>query len=82
MTSGLVLLLVVSCTAISDLSLLPLEEQISEMGWQGRDLALVVVMGASQGDAPRLPLTNRPNTAAVYRLLEAIACIAPIPAAS
>ncbi|MDB6060530.1 MAG: hypothetical protein JWM78_633 [Verrucomicrobiaceae bacterium] len=72
-TSSLVLLLVVSCTAISDLSLLPLEEQYAK--WDGRasDLALVVVMGASQSDAPRLPLTNRPNSAAIYRLLEGLA---------
>jgi uncharacterized SAM-binding protein YcdF (DUF218 family) len=70
---GVFLLLFTSCTAVSDLSLLPLEERYPK--WDGRssDLALVVVMGASQSDAPRLPQTNRPNTAAVYRLLEAIA---------
>jgi uncharacterized SAM-binding protein YcdF (DUF218 family) len=72
-TGGVLLLLFTSCTAISDLSLLPLEERYPK--WDGRssDLALIVVMGASQADAPRLPQTNRPNTAAVYRLLEAIA---------
>ncbi len=72
-TSSLALLLVTSCTAISDLSLLPLEEQYPKWDGKSSDLALVVVMGASQSDAPRLPMTNRPNTAAVYRLLEAIA---------
>lgn len=72
-TGGVVLLLFTSCTAISDLSLLPLEERYPK--WDGRssNLALVVVMGAGESDAPRLPQTNRPNTAAVYRLLEAIA---------
>ena len=72
-TGGLTLQLLASCTALSDLSLLPLEEAYPK--WDGRNhgLAYVVVMGASQGDAPRLPLTNRPNTAAVYRLLEGIA---------
>lgn len=72
-TCGLVLLLVSSCTAISDLSLLPLEEQYPKWDGKPSSLALVVVMGASQSDAPRLPITNRPNSAAVYRMLEAIA---------
>jgi uncharacterized SAM-binding protein YcdF (DUF218 family) len=72
-TGGLLLLLVMSCTAISDLSLLALEEQYPKWNGKASGLALIVVMGASQGDAPRLSLTNRPNTAAVYRLLEAIA---------
>lgn len=72
-TGGVTLLLLASCTAISDLSLLPLEEAYPKWDGVAHGLAYVVVMGASQGDAPRLPLTNRPNTAAVYRLLEGIA---------
>jgi uncharacterized SAM-binding protein YcdF (DUF218 family) len=72
-TSGVVLLLVTSCTAISDLSLLPLEEQYPKWDGQSSNLAYVVIMGASQSDAPRLPVTNRPNAAAIYRLLEGIA---------
>ncbi len=71
--SGLLVLLLASCTAISDLLLLPLEERYPKWDGSGAQLDCVVAMGASQADAPRLPLTNRPNTAAVYRLLEAIA---------
>lgn len=72
-TLGLAVLIISSCTAISDLMLLPLEERYPK--WDGRadGSEMVVVMGASQSDAPRLPLTNRPNSAAVYRLLEGIA---------
>src|SRR5690606_12974751 len=72
-SGGGALLVLVSCTAISDLSLLRLEEQYPKWDGKPSGLALVVVMGASHGDAPRLSLTNRPNTAAVYRLLEGIA---------
>ena len=70
---ALVVLVLCCCTAVSDLLLLPLEGRYPK--WDGRPHAieLVVVMGASQDDAPRLPLTNRPNTAAVYRLLEGVA---------
>jgi uncharacterized SAM-binding protein YcdF (DUF218 family) len=67
------LLAVSSCTAISDLLLLPLEERYPKWNGQNDDLAFVVVMGAGQEEAPRLPLTNRPNSAAIYRLLEGIA---------
>jgi uncharacterized SAM-binding protein YcdF (DUF218 family) len=67
------LLVLSSCTAISDLMLLPLEERYPKWNGQGDNLAFVVVMGAGQQEAPRLPDTNRPNTAAVYRLLEGIA---------
>jgi uncharacterized SAM-binding protein YcdF (DUF218 family) len=67
------LLVLVSCTAISDLMLLPLEERYPKWNGQGDNLAFVVVMGAGQQDAPRLPETNRLNSAAVYRLLEGIA---------
>lgn len=71
-TFGFGVLVIASCTAVSDLMLLPLEERYAK--WDGRaaGIEMVVVMGASQGDAPRLPLSNRPNTAAVYRLLEGI----------
>lgn len=72
-TVAVMLLLVASCTAVSDLSLLPLEEAYPKWDGVGHGLAYVVVMGASQSDAPRLPLTNQPNTAAVYRLIEGIA---------
>ncbi|HSB96787.1 MAG TPA: ElyC/SanA/YdcF family protein [Spongiibacteraceae bacterium] len=67
------ILVALSCTAISDLLLLPLEERYPKWNGQGDNLAFVVVMGAGQQEAPRLPDTNRPNTAAVYRLLEGIA---------
>ncbi len=72
-TGALVVLVISSCTAISDLALLRFEERYPK--WDGRPqgAAFVVVMGAAQSDAPRLPLTNRPNTAAIYRLLEGIA---------
>ncbi len=71
-TIGLGVLIISSCTAISDLALLPIEERYPK--WQGttEKIDYIVVMGAGQEDAPRLPLTNRPNTAAVYRLLEGI----------
>lgn len=73
LTFGLAVLIVCSCTAISDLALQPIEERYPK--WQGgaEKIDYVVVMGAGQGEAPRLPLTNRPNTAAVYRLLEGVA---------
>ncbi|HET8710778.1 MAG TPA: ElyC/SanA/YdcF family protein [Spongiibacteraceae bacterium] len=72
-TFGLGVLLVASCTAISDLALLPIEERYPKWQVRSDNLDYIVVMGASQGEAPRLPLTNRPNTAAVYRLLEGVA---------
>lgn len=71
-TAGSALLIICSCTALSDLLLLPLEESYPKWNGQAADVEMVVVMGASQGDAPRLPLSNRPNTAAIYRLLEGI----------
>ena len=72
-TGAVTLLLLASCTAISDLALLPLEEKYPKWDGHNHGVQYVVVMGASQGDAPRLPQTNRPNTAAVYRLLEGVA---------
>lgn len=71
-TLGLGVLIISSCTAISDLLLLPIEERYPK--WRGgtEKVDYIVVMGAGQADAPRLPLTNRPNTAAVYRLLEGV----------
>jgi len=72
-TSGLLILIVCSCTAISDLALLPLEESYPKWDGQPNQIELVVVMGAAKSDAPRLPLTNRPNSAAIYRLMEGIA---------
>lgn len=72
-TAGLLVLIVCSCTAVSDLALLPLEERYPKWSGQPDQVEIVVVMGASQSDAPRLPLTNRPNSAAIYRLLEGIA---------
>ena len=69
-----VLVLGLSSLELAQISLLfPLETRYAK--WQGdaRDkLAYVVVMGASHADLPRLPLSNRPNTAALYRLVEAI----------
>lgn len=72
-TTGLLILIICSCTAISDLALLPLEESYPKWEGQPNQAEFVVVMGASQSDAPRLPLTNRPNSAAIYRLMEGIA---------
>jgi uncharacterized SAM-binding protein YcdF (DUF218 family) len=72
-SSAWLLLVLVSCTALADLMLLPLEERYPKWDGRGDNLAFVVVMGAGQQDAPRLPETNRPNPAALYRLLEAIA---------
>lgn len=72
-TSGLIVLIICSCTAVSDLALLPLEERYPKWDGQPNQSEFVVVMGASQSDAPRLPTTNRPNSAAIYRLLEGIA---------
>jgi uncharacterized SAM-binding protein YcdF (DUF218 family) len=72
-TLGLGVLVISSCTAISDLLLLPLEERYPKWQHSATKVDYVVVMGAGQGEAPRLPLTNRPNTAAVYRLLEGVA---------
>lgn len=72
-TAGLAVLIISSCTAVSDLLLLPLEEKYPKWQSSAEKIDYVVVMGASQAEAPRLPLTNRPNTAAVYRLLEGIA---------
>lgn len=72
-TLGLVVLIACSCTAISDLALLPLEEHYSKWNGQPTQAEFVVVMGAAQSDAPRLPTTNRPNSAAIYRLMEGIA---------
>lgn len=69
---GLVILIISSCTAISDLALLPIEERYSKWQDTAAKVEYVVVMGASQSDAPRLPLSNRPNSAAIYRLLEGI----------
>ncbi len=71
-TLGLGTLIISSCTAISDLLLLPLEEHYPKWQQSAEKIDYVVVMGASQADAPRLPLSNRPNTAAVYRLLEGL----------
>ena len=72
-TIATALLVLASCTAISDLLLLPLEERYPKLRAPAANIDFVVVMGAGQSDAPRLPLTNRPNAAAVYRLLEGIA---------
>lgn len=71
-TGGLGVLIVSSCTAVSDLALLRLEERYPKWRPTGEKIDYVVVMGAAQADAPRLPLSNRPNSAAVYRLLEGI----------
>jgi uncharacterized SAM-binding protein YcdF (DUF218 family) len=53
--------------------LLPLEERYPKWSGADDDLEFVVVMGAAQQQTPRLPETNRLNTAGVYRLLEGIA---------
>lgn len=71
--AALTLLVLCSCTAVPDLLLLPLEERYPKWDGQPDAVEMVVVMGAAQADAPRLPLTNRPNSAAIYRLLEGIA---------
>lgn len=67
-------LVAVSCTAVSDLALLPLEERYPKWNGANDELAFVVVLGASaQDETPRLPETNLLNTAGTYRLLEGIA---------
>jgi uncharacterized SAM-binding protein YcdF (DUF218 family) len=66
-------LVLASCSAVSDLLLLPLEERYPKWNGADDDLAFVVVMGAAQQQTPRLPETNRLNTPGVYRLLEGIA---------
>ena len=67
-------LVAASCTALSDLALLPLEERYPKWSGANDELAFVVVLGASaQDETPRLPVTNLLNTAGTYRLLEAIA---------
>lgn len=72
-TGTWLMLVLASCSAVSDLLLLPLEEQYPKWNGADRDLAFVVVMGAGQQQTPRLPETNRLNTAGTYRLLEGIA---------
>lgn len=80
-TSGRVLasaawlvLVLASCSALSDLLLLPLEERYPKWSGANDELAYVVVLGASaQDETPRLPDTNQLNTAGTYRLLEGIA---------
>jgi uncharacterized SAM-binding protein YcdF (DUF218 family) len=68
------LLFAASCTAVSDLALLPLEERYPKWSGANEELAFVVVLGAgAQDETPRLPDTNLLNTAGTYRLLEAIA---------
>jgi len=68
------LVLGLSSLEIAQTSLLyPLETRYPK--WQpeaGQHFAYVVVMGAAHADLPRLPLSNRLNEAAVYRLVEAI----------
>lgn len=74
------LLFLASCTAVSDLLLLPLEERYPKWDGTNGNLAFVVVMGASQQQTPRLPETNRLNSAGMYRLLEGIAVYRANPA--
>lgn len=69
------LILGLASLEIAQTSLLyPLETRYPK--WQGGPLEqrvdYVVVMGAAHADLPRLPLSNRLNAAAVYRLVEAI----------
>lgn len=71
-TGAWLILALCSCTALSDLLLLPLEERYPKWNGADDDLAFVVVMGAAVQDAPRLPETNRPNTAGIYRLVEGV----------
>jgi uncharacterized SAM-binding protein YcdF (DUF218 family) len=67
-------LVAASCTALSDLALLPLEERYPKWSGANDELAFVVVLGASaQDETPRLPETNLLNPAGTYRLLEALA---------
>ena len=50
----------------------PLESRYSKLRGTVEDVRYVVVMGAAHFDHPILPLSNRPNNAAAYRLLEGI----------
>lgn len=72
-TAG-VLLLGLSSLQLAQIHLLqPLENHYPKWrGATGQTLDYIVVMGAAHADAPRLPLSNRLNTAAIYRLVEAI----------
>jgi len=72
-TAGLLFLLASSSTSVLDHLLFGLER--SYPVWREHDahLTYVVVMGAGNSDSQILPLTDRPDSAAVYRLLEGIA---------
>lgn len=50
----------------------PLESRHPKLRGEAEGVRYVIVMGASHFDHPILPLSNRPNNAAAYRLLEGI----------
>lgn len=73
-TVGALIIGAASFDHVSNALLIPLEQQYPK--WQGGSipgLAYVVVMGAAHADNPRIPLTDRPNPAALYRLVQGIA---------
>ena len=72
-TAGLLFLLVSSSSSLFDHLLYGMERTYPVWREHDAHLAYVVVMGAGNSDSHTLPLTDRPDTAAVYRLLEGIA---------
>jgi uncharacterized SAM-binding protein YcdF (DUF218 family) len=72
-TLGLLLIVLASLGRVTNALVVPLEDEYPK--WQGPipGLTYVVIMGAAHADNPRIPLTNRPNPAALYRLVEGIA---------
>lgn len=50
----------------------PLESRYPKLRGEVEGVRYVIVMGAAHFDHPILPLSNRPNNAAAYRLLEGI----------
>lgn len=69
-----VLVLVLSALDPIAVSLLkPLETQYPKLREPVPGVRYVVVMGAAHSDNPLIPLTNRPNGAAIYRLVEGVA---------
>lgn len=72
--SAFSLLFVCSLPVVAGWLIEPLESRYPR--WQpveGSSLGFVIVMGGSHVDVDRLPLTNRLNTASIYRLLEGVA---------
>lgn len=72
MGGALALLLLSAWDPVASGLLHPLESRYGKLRGQIDDVRYVVVMGAAHYDHPVLPLSNRPNDAALYRLIEGI----------